>query len=285
MQTLSLIATTLAALLPNAATLPATKPAAAPISKPAVAKTDLSVISQQNPFDAKRKAWIVPLPPPPPPPALTEADVKIHGVIVVDGIKKALIELTGKLAPAPVAPAPLLGGVNAGSATSNNSTGKPPRPYRTVSIGDELGGYRITDITPQALVFELAGQQSTLAFNLAKGRTAAGANVPPPAQMSIVLAGPTPTVVNDAGVAETIAAAPPPMAAAEANNVAAPPTPDAQLAQPNAPDNTGAPTVPGTNGGGMSLLEAIQRAKQQAQQQPANTSPVTNPFLPQQPKP
>ncbi|WP_374355827.1 hypothetical protein [Chitinimonas sp.] len=233
----------------------ATASAAKPANKPAVVvKPDPTLIPAQNPFDPQRKPWLLPPPPPPPVPALSNDDIRIHGVIIAGDVRKALIEL---VAPRLLPPPPAAGK-------------SPARPYRMVTVGDDVGGYRVVDITPAELVFELGGARSNMPFKVAKGRAVAGAAVAPPTTEAVVVVAPMPTVLD--GVAPPAAdsgsnAAPPPAVAAAVPD-APPPAPaeSAAAAQQPAANNASPPS-------GMSLLEAIQWAKKNA-----GSNSAANPF-------
>jgi hypothetical protein len=239
-------------LLAAATAITPTKPDVTPPPKPDVAR-----IPSQNPFDAHRQAWLPPTAPSAP--ALTDADLRIHGVILAGGTRKAIVELlAGRLIPA-------------------GPNGKPGRPFRVVTVGDEIGGYRIADITPTQLVFAQGNGQAVLPFTIAKGRAMAGGAVPNPDQVAVVTATPMPTMLE--GVA------PPPEdttpAAATAPTAPVLPTSVADSGPSPAPVATPNDAVNGNNGmpsSGMSLLEAIQYAKRQAANNAASGSVQGNPF-------
>lgn len=248
-------------ILLNASALASNPAAPAPAAKvdvapPAPAAADPSVIYQKNVFDPQRKPWNLPaepVPAPPPPPPLTDADVKIQGVWETGGTRKALVELSPKLL-----------------AQFETKPGKTPRPYRTVSVGDNLGGFTLKTISAKELTFEQSGVTSTFKFQVAKGRAAAGVNVAPPDTQALVLMAPVPASSGDAGMAQPVA----PMVAPEPNAVTPPPpqTVPQQAADAAAANNTTQPQA-GQTTGAMGLLEAIEAARK-------NNSglPVANPF-------
>jgi len=252
-------------ILLNASALAANTAASAPAAKadatpPAPAAADPSVIYQKNVFDPQRKPWNLPaepVPAPPPPPPLTDADVKIQGVWETGGTRKALVELSPKLL-----------------AQFETKPGKTPRPYRTVSVGDNLGGFTLKTISAKELTFEQSGVTSTFKFQVAKGRATAGVSVAPPDQVAIVLSAPQP-VVGDAGAAQPIAPAalpePTPFAQPQAQPQSVP-VPQ-QAADNAAAANNAAQPQAGQTTGAMGLLEAIEAARK-------NNSglPVANPF-------
>lgn len=245
---------------PVVAVVPTTV-ALAPV-QPGQAAADPNLIPQRNVFDPKRTPWTVPVPPPPPvpepppPPPISEADVMIQGVIVTDTMRKAIVALSSKfLTPFQTSP------------------DKSSRPYRIVTVGDVLGGYRIVSIDPKEVVFEQAGARSTLPFNIAKGRPATGATVSPPEQMAIMVPVAQPTMSDgSAAVAAAPPAAPMDAAAVGAAVASAAPQPGGDPSitggsDPNKP--AGQPEQPKQ---GMTLLEAIEFARR------TQTQPVANPF-------
>ena len=233
-------------------------------------KPDLSKIPAKNPFDPNRKVWEAPAVPPPPLPPLADSDIKLHGAIIAGSTRKAIVEVLNPRLQAP----------------GQDTKGKAARPYRVLAVGDDVGGYRVADITPAEIVFEQGGRTTSLPFTITKGRGASGAAVPPPDQVAIVLPAPVPTIVSDTGaaVAATDPNAPP---------VAGAPAAQAQPAAPAQSDATAATTPvtpmpenggqPADNSGGntpsdpnatppqgMSLLDAIMWAKTHNGQAAAN---------------
>lgn len=214
-------------------------------------KPNYNAIYEQNIFDPQRKQWEEKKEVPPPLPPLSSEDVQIYGVMAVGSYKRAIVKLGGKL-------------------KSMMPTDPKARPYVTLSEGQSLGGYTLSEIGPQRLIFTVGDTRYAVAINKKEDRPSAPP-VPPPAafQEAVVAAVETPNGANGQPLpGSTPAAAPEVNAVAAAQPVAAPAAPAQPSAAPAqaAADNNSAARP-------LSLLEAIQQANKGGGS--ANT---TNPF-------
>jgi len=245
---------------------------------------DYRVIAEQNLFDPQRKPW-------PEPATATAAaltalgpeDIQVQGVVVVGGVKRAIVKLGGRLRQ--IAPGGAAGRLSA-----------------VLSEGQALGGYTLESIEARQLVFATGGNRFAVAFtrNVQREMSPApqvlpviqAATLPVAEPLSVPIAQPAPGMA----VAPTqfpppspAFVAPPPQSAPQFAPIAVP-APAAGLipggpAQPPGIAAAAAPAssnVPAAPAGGMTLLQAIQAAEAARR---AGQLPAAPPFNPFQPRP
>ena len=246
--------------------------AAAGLWSCAALAVDYRVIAEQNLFDPQRKPW-------PEPAAATAVsplaadDIQVQGVVVVGGVKRAIVTLGGRLKPA--------GGA---AGRSNVILGE----------GQAVAGYTLESVQARQLVFSSGGQRFTVPFTRSARREMASA---PPAPLPVIQSATLP-------VAESAPAAQPAATAGSPQFAPPPALTPPQAGQPHPPAPAPAPTLfpsgpaqqaastaaaPATPAGapaapatGMSLLQAIQAAEAARR---AGQVPAAPPFNPFQPRP
>lgn len=259
---LTLLASALAQAVPapQAAPEPA-KAAAAPAAPKA--PPDYNAISDKNLFDPQRKPWEEKREAPPALPALMPEDVQIYGIMAVGSFKQAIVKVGGKLKH--LAP-----------------TDPKARPYIQLKEGQSLGGYTLTEINPQRLIFSVGETRYQVAINKKEDRpTAPTVPLAPVFQDAVVIAAEAPNGSDGKPMAvENPIPTPAPTPAAPAATPAAPeqtpqnnPNSGANNPQQTADNSANNNANPGRP---LSLLEAINQAKNSG----AGSSPMVNPFAP-----
>lgn len=262
--------------VPAKVTVPAAPAAAAAVPLPSV-RQEYAEIYEKNVFDPKRQPWVekVETPPPPPVPPITAADAELLGVMAFGSFKKAVFKLGPgfKFAPQP----------------KNKAA---PRPFVILAVGESLGPYTLVEVAEKKAVFDAAGTQYTVNFTPKKADRPPPSIVTPMAQAPVVLAAPTPTIVQGIEpIASAVPAATPqadaaaPAGGAAAMPAAAPAAP-AGSAAAAAPAPAAAPAATPAGGEsanpapivqGRTLLEAIEAARA-AQAAGLISAPAANPF-------
>ena len=238
---------------------------------------DYRVIAEQNLFDPQRKPW------PEPAPASAAAvsplgpdDIQVQGVVLLGGVKRAVVRLGGRMRQ--FAPGGAAGRLNV-----------------VLSEGQALGGYTLESVQAQQLVFAFGDNRFMVPFTRSARRELASAPSAPPVlpviqSATLPVAEPQFIPAPAPGMAAVAPQFPPPPAPATPQPQPAPlaatnPAP-AQALFPGGPaqqaGNTAATpaAAPAAPAGGMTLLQAIQAAEaaRRAGQLPA--VPSVNPFQP-----
>jgi len=237
---------------------------------------DYGAIAEQNLFDPQRKPWSEPAPLAAVP-TLTPEDIQIQGVVVLGGVRRAIVKLGGRLRQ--FAPGGAAGRFNA-----------------VLGEGQVVGGYTLESVEAKQLVFASGGNRFTVPFTRSAQRvTASAPSAPLPVIQSATLPVAEPLLIQAAQPAPRLVPVPPgfppltpPAAAPVATSPATTSTTPLNPARPPPPLSPAeqaarqqAAAAPAT--GGMSLLEAIQAAEaaRRAGQLPA--APPFNPFQPRSP--
>lgn len=240
---------------------------------------DYRVIAEQNLFDPQRKPW----PEPAAAPAaaaspLAPEDIQVQGVVVLGGVKRAIVKLGGRLRQ--FAPGAAAGRLNV-----------------VLSEGQALGSYTLESVDAQQLVFVSGDNRFMVPFTRnAPREMASAASAPLPVIQSATLPVAEPLFVPAAQ--PTLGAVPPPFPPPAASMITPQPAPAPAAAPAQAAGQfPGGPTrqagntaaapafasaAPAAPAGGMSLLEAIQAAEAARR---AGQLPAAPPFNPFQPRP
>lgn len=144
-------------------------PAVATISKPLTPAPYLSSLENSNIFDPQRRVWPdkrpppSPPPPPPPPPPVTDKDLQLYGVVIVGQTKRATIKVGSRFA----------------------QIDTQGRGFVSVSEGQVLGEWRLTEIHPTHIVLGAPGGQQNVMFNKKTDRVATAGLQPTPPTASV----------------------------------------------------------------------------------------------------
>ncbi len=244
----SAIKSEVSAVVPTALAIASVAPA--PITPPAYT----SALEESNIFDSQRKMWpdkrppIAPPPPPPPPPAVTDKDLQLYGVVIVGQMKRATVRLGSRYVVL-------------------DTQG---RGFVTMSEGQSLGDWVLSEIHPTHLVLGSPGGKQTVMFNKKTDRVAT-----PGMQVAQLNSAP---VANDAQANNPVSA-PATTSSADPNtgrNATGAPNAIATTPQSNAAENTIRSAPPGSL---AAAIGAAQAAAAAAQTQNATPPPNFNPFL------
>ncbi|MBS4095589.1 MAG: hypothetical protein KGZ83_01985 [Sulfuricella sp.] len=248
------------------------KPQETPL--PPAEKSGYAEIYEKNVFDPKRQPWVekIEVPPPPAVAPLTQGDAELLGVMGFGSFKKVILKLGPgfKFAPQP----------------KNKAA---PRPFVILAVGESLGPYTLAEIGEKKVIFDAGGTQYPLTFTPKKTDRPPPSAVTPMAQAPVILAAPTPTIVQGieplasatapaapAGAAPMDVAAQGQAPAAGTGMASATPAP-AAAAPTAATDQNAAAAGQAPVIQGRTLLEAIQAART-AQAAGQITTPAANPF-------
>jgi len=237
---------------------------------------DYRVIAEQNLFDPQRKPWPEPAAPADAASPLAPDDIQVQGVVVVGGVKRAIVKLGGRLRQ--FAPGAAAGRLNV-----------------VLSEGQALGGYTLESVAAQQLVFVSGGNRFMVPITRnAQRETASAQSAPLPVIQSATLPVAEPQFIPAQPAPGAVPPQFPPPAASVMTPQPAPaptraPTQAAgqfpggpaqqagtTAAAPASPSAAPAAAAPG----GMSLLEAIQAAEAARRAGQLSAAPPFNPFQP-----
>ena len=235
--------TTVALLAPKGAS---SAPARAPVPpQPLTPPSYLSALETTNQFDPQRKVWPDKVPPPPaPPPLVTDQDLQLYGVVIVGQTKRATIKV--------------------GTRFSQIDTAG--RGFVSVSEGQVLGEWVLSEIRPTHLLLTSPGGRQTVNFNKKTDRVAS---------TSVQL--PQPVAVNEPTANAQTTTATTQITDASANRTVAAPVPataSAVMPGPNQAENSLKNAPPGSLAAAISAAQSA--ATQNALQPQANVPPPTN---------
>ena len=231
-----------------------------PVPQPLTPPSYLSALETTNQFDPQRKVWpdkVPPAPPPVPPPLVTDQDLQLYGVVIVGQTKRATIKV--------------------GTRFSKLDAGG--RGFVSVSEGQALGEWVLSEIRPTHLLLTSPGGQQTVNFNKKTDRVASAT-----VQQSQAVAAnevttnaqatPTPQIY-DASAARAVA---PPVPAVASAGTPGSVTASAATPGPNSADNALKNAPPGSLAAAISAAQSA--AMQNGLQPQANVTPpsIFNPF-------
>lgn len=224
---------------------------------------DSAVIAEKNPFDREHRVWPDIVAPPTPPAPISTEDLQLYGVVIAGSVKRAIVKVGGNL---------------------KHLAGPSGRAYLSVSEGQSLGAYVISEIQPHQVLLSAGATRQVVVFGKKMDRPltpmmamqAPSSPPPSPAQVpstpdAVPAAASLPSPATLPAPTYTPPAAPavPAASQAQAASLPAPASP--------AQDQATGMTRPAGSQSGMSLAEAIAAAQAAAAQ--GNQPPAPNPFL------